>query len=406
MQEVKVVDLHIRAAYVKFLSLFIFVLYIARYFILFDEDRFIFKRFVQMVDLNEAPIFYLLVFIASLYSLSLVLPKIIEVKVNYKFVTFLRRLFYIEFVVYIISVLFLGMRMGAESTILTQIAAFILSSIIPYNLVVFLLFLLDSNGKKLISLLFVIPSLLLASKSGIIHLLLIYIFTSFLKNNSIFNAKLLIRASVVYLLFPFMILVASYGRNGKGNVLSYVSAEFASFGNTAFEMYELMLFKLSDRITGLDVLLVHGQDNTVFSAISVAFYLIKGLFTASIFNALSGLQNIGMGRLFAIEFFKIPTTLVTAFEPTLFGVIYLSDDSLYVSALLVFTVLFILLFFMKNNNMVSKLMVAFFLYQLVLVIMTGLVTQLTQVLRFWVFLNIIYYFYIRLLYPVNLKGRC
>lgn len=388
------VTLYVRGAYLKLLTVFVIILFPVRYFVLCEyKYSFVFKPFGFDFNLNNFPLLLVVIFIVVMYLVSFLFPKKIVIKPSKGLVNFLTKLFYIEFTLYIVAVLFLGMKMGSEASVLAQIIALFIFSLVPFSFCTFSLLIFRPELKFRVCILYVIPTLLVASKSGFIHFFIMFVFYKMLKKESVFNIKISIVVSCLLMAYPIFMTIASYGRNGDGNIVTFVYNEIASYGETMYAIYEFVFVKISKRVSGVDVLLLPNIENTVFSLEMILMYIFKGVFTTSIFNFLSGIDNFGMGKLFAIEYINLDENLASSFEPSLLGVIYLSQQQ-YIVALSIFvTVVLITIFLRKLTDSLSKLFLVFFSYQLVIVIMTGLVTHISQVFRFWLITTVIFFVY-------------
>lgn len=384
-----------RSAYLKFLTLFLFILYPFRYLILmYYPESYVYRTFGSDLVLPNIPVITLGVFIFSSYLLALVIPKTSALDSNEKLVRFLSTVLVLESILYILAVQFLGMKMGSEPSIVAQIVAFFIFSLIPISFVAFSLLLLKPDHIFKTSIFYTFPFFLVASKSGLITFFLMFIFSRMLLGRRVLNMNVIIVSMLLISMYPFFMSIASYGRSGaEGSVIEYVENEVDSYGEGISDIYEFVVKKISKRVSGVDALVIEPMSNDVFSLGSVSLFLLKGIFTASTINYLMAEPNFGMGRLFAIEYFNQSAEESSSFEPTLLGVIWMSENSVQVYFLIFLSILILIILLRSIRSSIGRLFLPFYIYQLIILNLTGLISNITSPLRYLVCVVVIYYIY-------------
>ena len=386
-------NLYPRRFFLILFSFFLVVLYPVRYFTLSQNPySFQFVKFDLSVDFFEFNLFHLILFILLQLSLYFFIPKAVYIKHNEKFIDFLQKLFYLETVLLLIVVL-LGVRAGVNVTIVDKIVLFFVYSLIPINLIYFFLNLTKIKNKWN-TVLFLIPTILMASKSGMIFALLMILSAKILKKEKIINFKIVLGFLCVFLSYPVLITVAAYQRIEASSFFTFFTSNLSNMGEDVLSLYGFVLTSISRRVSGLDVLMIPTvTDNFVFSITSIILYIMKGIFTASAIDNILSLDSFGIGRIFAIEFLQQSKELANGFEPTLYGIVFHSPNPLISAIILYFLCLLAILFLKYQKSSIALLLLCYFVFMYVYVFMTGTIVQLSQIFRFYIVIYSLYYIY-------------
>ncbi|EGQ8918986.1 hypothetical protein GJ207_05270 [Vibrio parahaemolyticus] len=397
--------LYPRRLYIRLSLFFVSVLYFLRMVtIYYEPESFQFIKQFGYPTLNMDFLPWILLFILFLFFIALLIPKEIELNVSDKFRFFFQSVFYAEFLLLIIIII-IGVKAGENQSILEKAIVFFVYSVIPYNLSYFVL-VLTGGKNKLNTLLYFAPSILMASKSGIIFALLLVITAKILKRERVFSFTIFISILISICLYPLMLALAIYHRVGGGNVYEVIARNFSAMGDNVIKVYEFVFISISRRVSGVDVLFIPDSiDNIVFSPVSIIGYLFKGISNAGLVDTLLGQRSFGIGRQFAIEFFGQNTDLANGFEPTLFGIMFHSSNPLLVSAIILLSVCCLFLFFRSRKDALGKVMLCYLIFVFCFVLMTGSIIQLSQTIKFYLLSSFIYYMYIRVFYKSGSKDK-
>jgi hypothetical protein len=277
----------------------------------------------------------------------------------------------------------LGGGMGRRSGIFLRILNFIYS-LLSIDLCFIVLFLFFKKSQKILFLLiYIIISFLFGSKSGLLAVGFYMYSAHILKGGKIIEKKYILIMFLLVLSWPIVAYISSTVRSrGEFNLVNFFSGQ--NF------LLSTAIIGLSRRMGGIDILMISPMDdNVTFSTFNILLYLIKGIFTSGIIDTLLGENyTIGIGTSFAEEFLGQAKGVPNAFSPTLFGVIYLSPDSILTSVLLLITTLgiFYLLIYFKKKWIISLMLLLQIIFFPRIVVFTGTVLQLTVVLRQIIFL--------------------
>ncbi|TDF35078.1 hypothetical protein EYS14_22135 [Alteromonadaceae bacterium M269] len=304
------------------------------------------------------------------------------------------------------ALLFIAIVLGARSGVnlggVERLILFFVYSLVPLNLLYFTLLIVRKNN-KLNTILFLIPSALMASKSGMIFALLIFISVKILKREQLISLKAFLASFFVLITYPLFIVIAAYKREGRSDFSNFFFSQLESMGESVLNVYTFVITSISRRVSGLDVLMIpQNDDNVVFSVGSISLYLLKGVLTAAFVDGLLGQNSYGIGRMFAIEFLNQDVGLANGFEPTLFGIVYHSVNPIFVGLELYLSCALTIIFFRYKQGSLANLVLCYFVFLYSYVFMTGTIVQLLQVFRFYIALIVIYYFYKRLVWRKSL----
>lgn len=386
-------NLYPRRFFFILFGFFLAVLYPLRYLTLSqDTYSFQFVKFDISADLIGLNLSYLAAFILLQLSLGFFIPKVFHINCNKKLIDFLQKIFYLETFLLFIVVL-LGVRAGVNQTIVDKIILFFVYSLIPINLIYFFLNITQIKNKWN-TVLFLIPTILMASKSGMIFALLLILSAKILKKEKIINVKIIFGFLTVFLSYPVLITISAYHRFGTGNFFTFFISNLSNMGEDVLSLYGFVLTSISRRVSGLDVLMIPSvPDNFVFSITSILLYIMKGIFTASVVDGILSLDSFGIGRAFAIEFLQQSKDLANGFEPTLYGIVFHSPNPLISTVILYILCLLPILFLKYQKSSIALLLLCYFVFVYVFVFMTGTIVQLSQVFRFYIVIYSLYYIY-------------
>ncbi|MEZ8341242.1 hypothetical protein AB6D05_03970 [Vibrio cyclitrophicus] len=333
-------------------------------------------------------------FVLLQFSLVFFIPKRLFIDISKRFVNFLQLIFYVETALLFIVVL-MGVKAGVNQNIVDKSVLFFVYSLMPISLVYFFLLIIKDNN-KINTVLFLAPTILMASKSGMIFSLVLMLSAKVLKREPIFTFKVSLSILFVFLLYPVLITIAIFKRTGGESFLGFFTSLLSHMGGDFLSIYGFVLTSISRRVSGIDVLMIPTViDNFVFSLPSIFLYALKGFFTAAFIDTMLSMDSVGIGRLFAIEFLNQNKELANGFEPTFYGVVFHSLTPFVSSILLYCICLFPILFFRFQKNNIASLMLCYFIFVYIFVFMSGTIVQLTQVFRFYIILHLTYYVYIR-----------
>ncbi len=394
--------LYPRRLFILILTFFILFLYVIRYWTLsLDLNSFQFVKFGISANLGELNFFTLSLFISIQFSLYFLVPERVTFFVDNKFVNLVQKAFYLETALLFIAIV-LGARSGVNLGGVERLILFFVYSLVPLNLLYFTLLIVRKNN-KLNTILFLIPSALMASKSGMIFALLIFISVKILKREQLISLKAFLASFFVLITYPLFIVIAAYKREGRSDFSNFFFSQLESMGESVLNVYTFVITSISRRVSGLDVLMIpQNDDNVVFSVGSISLYLLKGVLTAAFVDGLLGQNSYGIGRMFAIEFLNQDVGLANGFEPTLFGIVYHSVNPIFVGLELYLSCALTIIFFRYKQGSLANLVLCYFVFLYSYVFMTGTIVQLLQVFRFYIALIVIYYFYKRLVWRKSL----
>nr|QFC18367.1 putative membrane protein [Vibrio parahaemolyticus]QOS16129.1 hypothetical protein VP33_00015 [Vibrio parahaemolyticus] len=379
-----------RRAFIILYCIFFFVLYAVRFFTLDYNDRSLqFYSHGYRADLSQIDLSIVLVWFISGLLVSLFVPRKSWLQPSFALIRFLKFMFYFETFMLIV-VIFIGVKSGSDQNIIQKGFLFFVYSMVPLNFVFFSL-LVSNECKAKHVLMYVIPTILIASKSGMIFALVMYLTSRMLLKKTILSPKVIFILLSVVLAYPVLIVSAGLLRNGQFSILNLYEG-FFGMGSNVYELYMITLTSISRRISGLDVLFIPLiPDNETFSFLNLLLFSLKGLLTAGLVDSLTGMPSFGLGRYFAIEYFNQPIELANGFEPTMFGIIYHTSDKILVSILLMSLSVSPFLIFRFRNTPLSLLYMSYFIFSLMFIVMTGIVAHLPQVFRFYFLTAVLFY---------------
>ena len=375
--------------------IFILVMYPLRYISLFYLDTsywsFCFNNWDFKVDNTKIEISYILIFVIFLFLFTLLFPKTIVIRVN----NMQRQFIYLcSCITVFLSLILLvsGSKMGSNSNLFHKIVSFFMTSLIPRDFIILLVILFTKGMfKKFILLIYISILFLSGSKSGIFLILLMFFVSHIALGKSVLNFKYICLFLTSIAFYPFFLYLGYINRFGVN--LSFFDIKEIMLN---YNIIETSFLQISRRLSGIDILMIDAIDNNiVFSVESILSYLFKGLSTAYIYDIfISQQSSFGIGRSFAIEFLGQSKDLPNGFEPTLFGLIYFSNEPfiifILISVVSVIT-LFVILHFAKNWLGLSYII--FFIFQFTLLILTGTILNLTINIRYILFSLILYSLY-------------
>lgn len=376
-------------------------MYPVRWYVLFklDEDQGSFVRAFTSIVPDEDKINWILlgIYFFILYCVALIIPVKISIRLQKKHKNLIN-----VFLLMFTSINFLqilsGWRMGKEIAGITAFLGF-MNGVVPMDLLLLITLMFYNKKIKFIFVfLYLLSSLLIASKAGIIHIILSIYTVYILKGGKIINKKFLIAVLIIALLYPILYYISTRQRKA----MDFSMQGFYNFLGKE-NLFGFALILLSRRISGIDVLMLPRIENNIaFSFFSMFSYLAKGLFTSSIVNFfIKNNRQIGQGRVFAEEFFGQDESIASSFESSLFGNIYLSNDFVAVTLLLSIVIISIFLIFYRfRKKWIMVLMNLYFIKTFCMIIMTGNVTNLTVLIRQTVILVFVFWIY-NLIKPRN-----
>lgn len=383
---------YLKKMYLIFLTFFIIFLYPLRILILKHnpleyELQYIPHIPYKIFSVEKIPLENIIIFILLLYLLAIIIPKRIKVNEisNYRLYI---KIFYIQNIFYA-SFLLLGVyTMGKEMNIVSRILFGLIDGILGRDFIFLIILIgkIQTNKKiKKYFLLYSLPSIIMGSKSGVI-LAIIYTLTILIGfNKKIFKIRYLIGVILVYLSYP-LIYTLSWAIRLGGSIDSRIYDEFSIY--TPLEL-------ISKRVNAIDILMA--EKNNILN--------IKELSTSSLFEkiiaailtrgAVSNFLNkdiLPYGVVFSQEVMHQPKNIINGFEPTLFGVIYYSENMYQTFILLVVTILILILFMYNLSKKNFSIFLIIFLMTFLITIMTGIFANIYILFRYWIIFNTINFF--------------
>lgn len=374
---------------------FIFILYVIRGYTL-NTNPLSYQFIANGFNVNWRYIDFvsLILFLALYLSLSLIFPKKDVISWTLTDKKNIRNIFIFQNMMLLLAIVFFGARMGTESNVFNRLILSI-ALILPILYTALGFFIVNSKSIKKIcigSILFILPTILLASKSGILQILMLLFGMSLLLGKKIINFKNSIIFICIIIIYPYVSIFAYYLR---GEQTQYFLEFFLSHANNDQSFLYTSIESISRRISGYDILMIPAHSPLI--NISNFFeYLFKGIFSAGFIDALlSHEQSYGIGRYFAINLLNVPSSTVIGIEPTLYGIAHFSDfPALY--AILINVVAMFTLLIIRYFAKYSFLFKVFFYYQAInfpIILITGTYLQITLQLRYLIFLTIIVGFF-------------
>lgn len=381
--------IYLRKAYLVMVSIFIIFMYpVRKYFLSIDPKLYSFGKhfFVIYKEYNpeKVPINFIILGIIFIYLFSFFIPKNLKVAKKNKNIKIVKLIFFIQVLLITFSTLVLKQKFGGQVTFSIYFFSIIIESILSREFIFLLILynqMINKKNVKLYMFFYIIPSFLLGSKSGLINCLIYYIWLKLVLNEKIITKKIMVVVTSLYMLYPTLYSLSWMVRSGNFTLnFSY------------FQLKEVMkpLILLSHRISGIDVFMADYNkilNIDLLSTYENILYFFKGIFGNSILKYFS-LNTRGYGRVFAEQVFFQPIDLINGYESSLIGTIFYSKNRVTLSIVLAL-ILIISLIIIKKVTQKSKngVFIVFFLIQINLLILTGLLNKLGITIRFF----IIYY---------------
>jgi hypothetical protein len=357
-------------------------MYPLRWFVLFrlDEQHGSFVTAFRGIRPSEDKINWMLlcVYFFIIYCISFVIPKSISVRLKKKYKKMFKFFILFSIILKFLQIL-LGWRMDRYPTGILRIIGF-LDGLMPPDLLILIVILFFDIKKSIIVIAInIMFSFFIASKAGLIHIALSIYSVYILRGGKIINKKFLILFFTIMILYPLIYYIMNRQRNDL--IFSKEGLENFLKGENII-LFAMLL--LSRRITGIDILMIPKIENSMtFSLYSTISYLIKGVLPSNVIDfVIRNDRSIGQGRRFAEEYFGQNETIANAFEISLYGQLYFSNNIIGSIIVLSITIIGIFLLCYKfRNKWIISLTLIYFIKVFCTVIMTGGITGLTVIIR-------------------------
>jgi hypothetical protein len=331
----------------------------------------------------------LTIFSLILYLIALIIPIKLTIILKNKHKKLLNILIWFTLGIFVTMTLS-GGGMGQRSGIFVRILNFIYS-LLSMDLSFIFLFLFVKKSQKLFFLLvYIIITFMFGSKSGLLTVGFYMYCIHILKGGKIIEKKYMLIMFLLILSWPIVAYIS-------GNVRAREEFNLFDFFSGRKFLLSVTIIGLSRRMGGIDILMISPiADNVTFSAFNIFLYLIKGIFTSGIIDAILGKDyTVGIGTSFAEEFLGQTKGVPNAFSPTLFGIIHLSPDAILTSIILLIATLciFYLLIYFKKKWIISLMLLMQIIIFPRIVVFAGTVLLLTAVVRQIIFLSAIMLLY-------------
>lgn len=379
--------IYTRKTYYVFLNIFLAVLYLVRYTMIWNFMTIrAFVNYGVTINADEVPIFGIVVFAIVMNLLGLLIPKykVIEGYVSLSYANGWTYCFYAEILLDFMFLILSNYHMGASLTRIETVIAALINLIPTSFLAYILIFDRIYNNKKVydIVIAYLLPSIIKGSKSGIIFLLMYYISIKVAFGYKIkWKRTLLVGVGALYS-YPLLYATAFYIRMGSyvgtnlffhiGSSINYLREQYGSIFMSAINL-------ISYRVNAIDILAVKSLMSNraeLFSPGVQLIYVLKGIFTSSVVTLFFPNYAKSFGAVL-VEKSGMPVS-AGGIEPTLFGNIYFSDYSVLLCITYIIILLTFLLYIRKTKNCALSL---YIILNIVLLIMTGLIQNLTLVIR-------------------------
>lgn len=346
-------------------SFFIVFMYLLRTVILNkypSEYEFQYISFINFTNYNydKIPKNALILFVVTLYIIIIFFcPKVIKIK-KLKHMQIYKKIFILQNIIYFILISFFSLyTMGKEVNITQRIIIGLIENILGRNFL-FIIVLIDNFLNKKNNLfymfIYICPTIVMGSKSGIILCVLYYIFLKIGFKEKIINLKILIISIILYIFYPLLYSLSWIIRLGGELNFSIIFKNY-HFLNT--------LFLLSKRVTGIDILMFDRDIvNTIdiFTSNNFFIKILCAIFTRGMISKIINKDVLPYVSEFSKYIMNQKEGIINAFEPTLFGVFYYSSNPI----LLFFYFHVIIFLFILIIKKINKKIYNYFLIVLVL----------------------------------------
>lgn len=380
MDEIK---LNIRTTYIKILLFFIFIMYPLRLLILWDDNTLYSLRkhfFVpyKYFNFEQIPYLFISLGILFLFIIAFFFPREIIVKNKIPFSGCFKFYFIIQNVGLAITYTLFNLKWGSAIGDEAKILIVILESILGKEFIFFIVLYNEKIQNKSIGwivLLYSIPFFLGGSKSGIIVAVLYIITLKLALKEKIFSIKKILVGMILYITYPLVYYISWMVRDGR--------VQKISFGE--IDIYKPLKL-ISHRVNGIDIFMGNYEkilNLDLMNTYENIMYFFKGIFGNGIISLFTQNKK-GYGRIFAEQVFYQPPDLINAYESTLIGTIYYSKNRIILGITIIFIIICIIKIICKlSSRQKQGFLLLYFLIQLIMTIMTGLIIKIGLTLRFF-----------------------